>query len=114
MIVVTQHWNVGTQARHILKEHVVVLTGVQRHGHTDARGKISRPHASAKNDVGRIDAPSGRQYAGDTLPVMKNRGDLDVLEYLGAVTACAFGKCLRNIDRIGIAVARDVDAADDI
>ena len=72
MVVVTQHWDVGAQARHILKEHVVVLTGVQRHRHTDARGKISRPHARAKNDVGRIDASCRRQYAGDTLPVMKD------------------------------------------
>jgi len=40
--------------------------------------------------------------------------DLDILEYLCPVTARAFGECLRDIDRIRIAVARDVDATDDV
>ncbi len=43
-----------------------------------------------------------------------NGGDFDVLKNPRAAAAGALGERLGDVDGIGIAVARDVDAADDV
>src|SRR5208337_5595577 len=84
------------------------------HGHPGARGEVSGPHAAAQHDVVRIETPVRGLHAAHAPPVVVNGGDLEVLEYARARVAGAFGERLRDIDRVGIAVARNVNAADHI
>ena len=46
--------------------------------------------------------------------VVMDGGDFEILENRRAAAARALGQRLRDIDGIGIAVARDVNAADDV
>src|SRR3979490_146132 len=87
---------------------------MQRHGHPDAGSKVAGPHAAAKHDVIGVDPSAVRLHtAHASIPVM-NGGDLEILENLRAAAARTLGERLRDVDGIGIAVARYGNAADDI
>ncbi len=114
MVIVAQHRHIGSKAGYVLEQDVVVLAGMQRHGHADAGGKIAGPHAAAKHDVIGVDASAVRLHAAHASTVVMDGGDFEILENLRAAAARPFGERLRDIDGIGIAVARYVNAADDI
>ncbi len=114
MIVVAQHGHIGLETGHVLKQHVVVLAGMQRHGHADAGGKIAGPHAAAKNHVVGVDAPAIRLHAAHAPPVMMDGGDFEILNDQRSTAASSLGERLRDVDGIGVTVARYVNAADDI
>src|SRR5580658_3603708 len=87
---------------------------MQRYGHTDAGGEIAGPHASAQHDVVGVDAAAVRLHAAHAPPVMMDGGYLELLKNLRAAGARAFGERLSDVDRVRIAVARDVNASDHI
>jgi hypothetical protein len=81
--------------------------------HVDAGGaaELAAPHAGGQHDVLRGDIALVGRDAGDPPFVLMNGGDLDVLEDAGAAHARTLGQRDRGIDRVGLAILRQKDAA---
>ena len=91
-----------------------MLTRVERRCNADAGREIARPHAAADDDIVRVDGAIIGVDASHAIAIVADFGDLGVFKNLCTTGAGAFGQRLRDVDRIGIAIARDVDAAHDI
>ena len=87
---------------------------MQRQVDADAGRQVARPHAAADHDVVGFDIAAGGRNAGDLVAVVLDRGDFGVLEYLCAAIARAFRQRLADIDRVGVAVGWNVDAAEQV
>ena len=91
-----------------------MLAGVQRRGDANAGGQIPRPHAAADDHIVGVNRAVVRIYARDAFTIVADFCDFGVFKYRRAAGSRTLGKRLRNIHRIGITVARYMDAADDI
>jgi len=91
-----------------------VFAGMERHGHADTGRDIPSPHAAAQHHIVGVDPALGRRHAAHPGAIMMNLSDLGFLKNLHAAGAGALGERLGDIHGVGIAVAGDVNAADDI
>ena len=95
-------------------DNVHVLGRVQRHRDAAHEPDLARPLAGAvDDDLGGNVATVRLDAAGDAV-LHRDAGDLDPLENPGAAVARALGQRLRQIGRIGLAIARQPDGADQI
>ena len=113
-VVVAQHRQARVQAFDRFEQRVVVLAGVQRHVDADARRKIAGPHTGTEHDVSRSDIAARRRNAGDRAAVVPDCGYERVLEDFRAVAARTLRERLADVDRVGVTVRRDQDAAEQI
>ena len=114
MVVVAQHRQAGIDPGHTFKHHVVVLTGVERYCHANARPQIAGPHAAGQHHVIGVDHAVLGIDPGDPFAVMTNASDLAVLDNLRPARAGTLGQGLGDIDRVGIAIGWNVDPADQV
>ena len=91
-----------------------MLTCVQWGGNANAGCQITRPHAAADDDIIRVNRTIVRIHARDAITIVADSGDFGVFKDFRAARAGTFGQGLRNIDCICIAVAWDMNSADDI
>ena len=109
-----QHRQVARQAVDGLGDDVEMLGSVQGHGHADVGRQLVRPHARAQDHGVRGNvAAIGVDADGATL-LDADAFDLRVLEDLRAALPGALGQGLRRVDRIGLAVLRQEDAANHV
>ena len=91
-----------------------MLAGVERDVDAAALAERARPHARGDDDVlGRYVALLGDDAGGAPFRAAYRR-DLDVLEDLRAARPRALGERHGGVDRVGLAVLRQEDAADHI
>ncbi len=113
-IIVAQHRQGRVYALHPFEQHIIVLAGMERRGHTDAGCQIARPHTAANDHI----VGGNRSFVGfdpcDPLAIVLDLGDLGIFKNLRAAAARALGQRLGDINRVGIAVAGNMDAADHI
>ena len=91
-----------------------MLACVQWRRNANAGGQITRPHATADDDIISVNRTIVRIHARDAITIVTNSGNFGVFKDFGAASAGTFGQGLRNIDGIRIAVAWDMNTADDI
>ena len=91
-----------------------MLTCVQWRSNANAGCQITRPHTTADYDIISVNRAIVRIYARDAITIVADSGNFGVFKDFGAASAGTFGQGLRNIDCIRIAVAWDMNAADDI
>ena len=91
-----------------------MLTCVQWRSNANARCQIARPHATADDDIISVNRTIVRIHARDAITIVADFGDFGVFKDFSATGARTFGQGLRNIDGICIAVAWDMNTADDI
>ncbi|MBC7522153.1 MAG: hypothetical protein H7268_13815, partial [Sandarakinorhabdus sp.] len=114
IIIIAQHRQVGRQASNPFEQHIIMLAGVQRRRNADAGGEVTRPHAAAQHDIIGVDRPVRSFHPGDSGAIVANARHLGVFKNPHAIGAGTLGQRLGDIDRIGITVAGDVDAADNV
>ena len=90
-----------------------MLAGLHRHAHAGHGADLARPHAAAVNGVFAGDIALGGRDAGDPALAGLDARDLDVLDDLGAVLACAFGQREGDIGRVALTVTGQEDTAGD-
>ena len=90
---------------------VIVFASVQWDTNTVLLAQFTRPHAAAVYDDISGDYPLRGAYACDPSAVDQHLFDLHVFMDLRAVHPRPFGQCLRQVNRIGRAIAGHVNAA---
>ncbi len=114
MVGVAQHRKGGGEVGEILGDDVEMLAGLERDVDAAALAERARPHAGGDDDVlGRDLALVGDDAGGAPFGAAYRR-DLGVLEDLRAARPRALGESHGGVDRIGLAVLREEDAADHI
>ena len=91
-----------------------MLTCVQWRSDANAGCQIARPHATADDDIISVNRTIVRIHARDAITIVADSGDFGVFKDFSAAGARTFGQGLRDIDCIRIAVAWDMNTADDI
>ena len=108
---IADHGQVGRHAGDRLRDDVEVLGGVERHVDAGAAAELARPLPGAVDerlaaDLAALVAARPRD-AGDAAVPHRHAVDLDALEDAGAARARALRERLRQVGRIGLAVARN-------
>ena len=82
--------------------------------HVDADGccKVARPHTAAQHDIVGDHVALLGCHASNFPVIVIDCSDFAVLNYLYAAFASTLGECLGNVDGVGIAVGRNMNAAD--
>ena len=75
---------------------------------------FTRPHAACIDHIICLNRPLICHHAADPAIILVNIGDLDTLDDLDPVIASSLGKRLGDIDRIGLAILWQPNAADRI
>ena len=114
IIIIPQNRQCGVDTLDAFEQHIIMFARMQRCRDADARGEIAGPHSAANHDIVRIDRTFGGIDAGHPVTIVPDFCNLGIFKYPGAAGACTLGQCLRDVDGIGIAIAGDVDAADNI
>ena len=111
---IAQHRQVRRHLGHRLGQHVEVLAGVQRHAHPGHAPDRAAPHAGAVDHHLGADRAELGLDAGHPAVRLGDAGDPAALDDPGAVLARALGQRLGDVDRVGLAVGRDVDGAGEV
>ena len=113
-VVVAHDRKAGVQALHRFEQSVVVLAGMQRHVHPDARRQFTGPHAGAQHHAVRVDIAAVGAYAGDASGRGADGRDRYVLKDARTGGAGALGQRIGDVHRVGVAVGRNVDAPEHV
>ena len=111
---IAQAGQVGVDFCDLASDDIHVFAGVQRDRQADTGAKRSRPHAARDdNRVGGDCSKGGAHRLG--APIAGVDGEnLGLLEDFDAARARAFGKGLCDVCRVGLAVARQPNRANEI
>ena len=113
-VVVAHDRKSSHQPRYRFEQGVVVLAGMQGHIHSDRRRQVPGPHAAAQHHAVRVDIAVFRGHAGDAAPCGTDVGDRQVLKDARAGGAGTPGQRVGDIHRVGVAVGRNVNAAEHV
>ena len=97
-----------------IEPDVVVLAGMQRDVDADGGGQLPGPHAGAENDAVGVDVPLVRGDADHTPAGGANGGHRRLLDDPGAGGAGARGQRQRDVRRVRVAVAGNVQSAEQV
>ncbi len=111
---VAHHRKIGGDAVDALGHDVHMFGGMHRHGNAAQAPDLPGPLAGAIDDDLGLDRAPVRDDAGDRAIAGFDRGDARLLEDPRAAVARALGERLRQIGRVGLAVARQPGAAGEI
>ena len=113
-VVVAHDREVRIQPRYRFEQGVVVLAGMQGHVHPDRRRQLPGPHAGAQHDAVRVDVAVFRGHAGYAAPCGTDGRDRQVLKDVRTGGTGAPGQRVGDVHRVGVAVGRNVDAAEHV
>ena len=113
-VVVAHDREVRVQPRDRLEQGVVVLAGMQGHVHPDRRRQLPGPHAGAQHHAVRVDIAVLRGHAGYAAPCGTDGRDREVLKDARTGGAGAPGQGVGDVHGVGVAVGRNVDAAEHV
>ena len=113
-VVVAHHREVHIQPRDRFEQGVVMLAGMQGHVHADRRRQLPGPHAGAQHHAVRVDVAVFRGHAGDAAARGTDVRDRQVLKDARTGVTGAPGERVGNVDRVGVAVGRNVNAPEHV
>ncbi len=111
---IAQHRQVARQAFNRVGQNIIVLAGMQRHRNAGHQADIPRPQPGAVDHEIGLDIALVGGHAGDLAVGLVNIRHLDVFDDGRTAHARALGHRHRHVDRVGLAVLRQEDAADKI
>ena len=113
-VVVPHDGQVRVEPLNAVEADVVMLAGMQRDVDADGCGQLPRPHAGAEDDTVGIDVPLLRGNTRYTPPGGANGGHRRLPDDPGARRAGARGQRQGHVGRVRVAVAGDVQPAEQV
>ena len=113
-VVIPHDRKARVQAFDGFEQGIVVLAGVQRHVDADGGRQVAGPHACAEDDAIGIDFTMRGGNAGYAAFGGADGGYRHVLDNAHPGAARALGERLGDVHRVGVAVRRNMDAAEHV
>ena len=110
VIRVLDHRQVRVHSRHGVGQQVVVLGGLERHGHPGERAELARPHPGRVDHDLRLDAAGLGQHGRDPAAAGLHAGRGHALDDLDATLPGALGERGCHADRVGPPLVGHVEA----
>ena len=114
IIIIAQDGERIVNSLHPFKQHIIMLASMQWGSHANTGRQVARPHATAYHDIIGINHTVRSINPSNAVAIVADFGHFGILKYFCAAGTRTFSQCLRYIYRIGIAITRNVNAANDI